>query len=188
MRTQLIIVFTGCLLLLVACEPEADLFRVFTMKQGQHFSTPRLVETLKSTRLSFDARLYPSCQYVFDEAGYQDSKNKLLGFADCNAQHHQNSARFTWQWLHDQLEIYAYCYVNGERIEKFVGVVAINEVNHYEILIQPNEYWFILNDQQPVIVPRQATCDTGVYYMLWPYFGGTLPAPHDVHLAIKMNY
>jgi hypothetical protein len=158
------------------------------MRQGEHYSSPRVVETLKSERLSFEAKFHPSCQYKFENAGFQDSKNKLLGFADCNSLHHENSARFGWQWLHDQLEIYAYCYVNGERVEKFVGVVAINETNHFEIRVLKDEYIFTLNNESPVIITRGASCNTGIYYLLWPYFGGTLPAPHDVHVSVKINY
>ena len=174
--------------LVMNCEPEADLYRHFVMKEGDHYSYPRVVETLKSETLSFEAKFNPSCKYIFKETGYQDSKNKLLGFADCNSLHHENSARFGWQWLHDQLEIYAYCYVNGERVEKYVGVVKIDEVNHFEIRALRNEYLFSLNNEPSVVISRGSTCTTGVYNMLWPYFGGTLPAPHDVHVSIKINY
>lgn len=174
--------------LMMNCEPEVDFYRHFIMREGEHYSSPRVVETLKSEKLSFDAKFHPSCKYIFEETGYQDSKNKLLGFADCNSMHHENSARFGWQWLHDQLEIYAYCYVNGERIEKFVGVVAIDEINHFEIRVLQNEYVFSLNNEIPVVVTRGSSCNVGAYYMLWPYFGGTLPAPHDVQVSIKINY
>jgi len=182
------LLFVSTTLLMMNCEPEADLYRHFVIKEGEHYASPRVVETLKSNNLSFTAKFDPSCQYLFENQGFQDSKNKLLGFADCSSLHHENSARFSWQWLHDQLEIYAYCYVNGVRVEQFVGVVAIGEENHFEIKLLDTQYVFTLNNEQPVVIERGTTCNTGVYYMLWPYFGGTLPAPHDVHLSIKMNY
>ncbi len=186
MQTMLSLICMSFLIL--SCEPEPDLFRHFVMKEGDHYSLPRLVETLKSERLSFEAKFHPSCQYIFKETGYQETKNKLLWIADCNSMHHENSDRFGWQWLHDRLEIYAYCYVDGERIEKFVGVVAIDEMNRFEIRRLQNEYWFTLNNEPPVTISRGSTCKTGVYYLLWPYFGGTLPAPHDVHVSLKINY
>jgi hypothetical protein len=188
MKPLLSLLWIGLSLLVFNCEPEADLYRHFIVREGEHYSSPRVVETLKSEKLSFEAIFRPSCQYLFEESGYQDSKNKLLGFADCNSLHHENSARFGWQWLHDQLEIYAYCYVNGERVEKFVGVAAIGEVNHFEIQVLQNEYVFTFNNEPPVAIARGSVCNTGVYYMLWPYFGGTLAAPHDVHLSLKINY
>lgn len=174
--------------LLVACEPEADLFKTFVMKKGEHYSTPRLVQSLQSNTLSFEARFNESAVYKFSEEGFQDSKNKLLGFADCNSQHHDNSARFAWQWYREQLEIYAYCYVNGERQEKFIGVVELNTTNRYSITIEGDGYIFKLNDNEPVVMERGNTCDTGVYYMLWPYFGGQLSAPHDVSVDLNIKF
>jgi hypothetical protein len=173
---------------LMQCEPEADLYRHFVIRQGEHYAFPRVVETLQSSRLTFLAKFDASCKYIFDEKGFQDSKNKLLGFSDCNSLHHENSARFAWQWMNDRLEIFAYCYVNGQRVEEFIGVVEPEQENRYELSIQNNQYIFKLNDQEPVRINRGSACNTGVHYMLWPYFGGTLPAPHDVHLSIKMIY
>lgn len=175
-------------ILLMACEPEAELIRSFLIKKGEHYATTRVVESLQSNVLSFQARFDESAIYHFDEQGFQDSKNKLLGFSDCNSLHHENSARFSWQWYNDQLEVWAYCYVNSERVEQFVGVVEINELNNYEISLTADAYVFRLNGEEPVRITRGNVCDKGVYYMLWPYFGGTLPAPHDVRIDIKILY
>lgn len=173
---------------MVACEPEFDFFREFVIKKGEHYATGRSAESLQSHVLSFDAKFDKTAIYTFEDQAFQDSKNKLLGFADCNSLHHENSARFAWQWYNNQLEIYAYCYVNGERKEKFVGVVELDEVNHYEITILENEYSFQLNDQAPVSIERINKCTAGLYYMLWPYFGGSLPAPHNITIKVKINY
>src|SRR5690554_6022647 len=104
MKTFLNIVVVFTAIILIACEPEADMFRTFVMKKGEHYSTPRLVQSLQSNTLLFEARFNESAIYKFSEEGFQDSKNKLLGFADCNSQHHDNSARFGWQWFNEQLE------------------------------------------------------------------------------------
>jgi hypothetical protein len=188
MKTFLNIVVVFTAIILIACEPEADMFRTFVMKKGEHYSTPRLVQSLQSNTLLFEARFNESAIYKFSEEGFQDSKNKLLGFADCNSQHHDNSARFGWQWFNEQLEIYAYCYVNGERKEAFVGVVDLNEVNRYRISIKDDAYIFQLNDNEPITIERGSTCNTGVYYLLWPYFGGQLPAPHDVSIDLNIKF
>ncbi|GCC53275.1 hypothetical protein SanaruYs_35180 [Chryseotalea sanaruensis] len=188
MKTRIVILSLSAIMLFTACEPEADLYRNFHLKEGEHFASPRLVESLQSSRLAFYAKFDESCRYIFEETSFQDCKNKLLGFSDCNNMHHENSARFTWQWFNNQMEIYAYCYVNGERIEKFIGVVELEKENRYEIELTPDAYLFKLNDQESVSITRSATCTKGMYYMLWPYFGGTLPAPHDMHLSIKIIY
>ncbi len=174
--------------LMVSCEPEADLYRHFVIKEGEHYASPRVVESLQSNSLTFYAKFDATCIYTFENQGFQDSKNKLFGFSDCNAMHHENSARFAWQWYNNRLEIYAYCYVNGNREEKFVGVVEVGAENKYEIQLTANSYRFYLNNEAPVEIMRGNTCDKGMYYLLWPYFGGTLPAPHDVYLSLRRVY
>lgn len=178
------------LVVLVAssCEPQADPFDEYIIRKGEHYTTQKRIQSLQSNTLSFDAKFNSSAIYYFDNPGFQDSKNKLLGFSDCNSLHHQNSARFAWQWYNDQLEIYAYCYVNNERVEKYVGVVNLDEVNHYEITLQGKDYVFQLNKQEPVIIQRGNVCNTGLYYMLWPYFGGSIPAPHQISIQIRIDY
>ena len=173
---------------LFGCEETADLTRTFVVQQGEHYASPRLVQSLQSNTLNFKATFDESAIYYFEETGFQDSKNKLLGFSDCNSLHHENSARFAWQWYKEQLEIYAYCYVDGVRVEKFIGQISINHENRYQLKVTSSYYVFTLNDQEPVYISRGTTCDKGVYYMLWPYFGGTLPAPHDVSVAIEIEY
>lgn len=187
MKTYISLLSILAILMLNACEQEADLYRTFYLEKGEHYSYPRLSETLQSTRLTFYAKFNNGCQYTFENTGFQDSKNKLLGFSDCNSLHHENSARFAWQWYNNQLEIYAYCYVGGERIEKYIGLVELEKENRYEIELTPDAYHFRLNDEEAVSIRRNAPCQKGLYYMLWPYFGGTLPAPHNMQIAIKMT-
>ncbi|HEX5170858.1 MAG TPA: hypothetical protein VFW11_16905 [Cyclobacteriaceae bacterium] len=177
------------LTVIAACEsaPEDLFVRHFTIKKGEHYSTPRLVEMLQTNRLVFEATFDSSAVYEFDDAGFQDSKNKLLGFSDCNSLHHDNSARFAWQWYNDQLEIYAYCYVNGERVEEFIGTAEINEKKLFEIELTDDSYIFKFSHYEPVTIKRGSACNRGAYYMLWPYFGGSLAAPHDVQIDISIK-
>lgn len=182
------ILILAILVLSMGCEPEMELVQRFTIQKGEHYATPRIVETLQRNRLVFEARFNESAIYDLGDPASQTNKNKLLGFADCNAAHHDNSARFAWQWMNNQVEIFAYCYANGERHEKFVGVVEINEYNRYEIELTDTNYIFYLNDNEPVYMERGSVCSTGVYYKLWPYFGGSIPAPHTVQVSVKMIY
>lgn len=172
----------------IGCEPEQTPVRHFVIEKGEHYASPRLTESLQSSRLAFEARFDESAIYDLGDVALQSSKNKLLGFSDCNSLHHQNSARFAWQWFNDRLEIYGYCYVNGERQEEYIGTVDINVYNKYEIELNPDYYIFRLNDQEPVYMNRGDLCTAGLYYKLWPYFGGENAAPHSVHVDIKMLY
>lgn len=173
------------LVLFASCEDKADLTRVFTIAAGEHYATPRIIETLQGPRLEFDAMFDESAIYTHSESGFQDSKNKLLGFSDCNSFHHENSARFVWQWLNDRIEIYAYCYVNGVRREEYLGIAEIGMYHKYMITIEPESYRFSFGDHPPVKIERGTTCETGLYYKLWPYFGGSVPAPHTVRIRIR---
>src|SRR5690606_8112516 len=174
-------------LLLTSCEPlpEDAQVRHFVVRKGEHYSKPRYVETLQARKLVFEATFVETAIYAFDDY-YQDSNNKLLGFSDCNSEHHENSARLGSMWLNDRLEIHAYCYANGVRNTQFIGIGTLNEPGRYEIEIKVSDYVFRFKDKPPVAMKRGDTCDRGVYYMLWPYFGGSMPAPHDVHVAIRV--
>lgn len=174
--------------MLCSCEPAVDPVRSFTIKEGSHYASERYVETLQSSVLTFEAKFDQSAVYDLHDAAQQSNKNKLLGFSDCNSLHHENSARFAWQWYNDRLEIFAYCYVNSVRVEKFIGVASLNQFENYRIELKEHEYVFYFNNEPPVTVERGNVGDRGVYYMLWPYFGGSLPAPQDVSIEIKMDY
>jgi len=174
-------------LLIMSCEPDADPARKFVTRKGEHYAHPRMVESLQSLTLTFDAMFNETAIYDLGDPALQSNKNKLLGFSDCNSLHHKNSARFAWQWFNDRLEIYAYCYVDGTRVEQFVGIVELNEFNRYRISIRDDRYIFKLNNDPPVCIKRGNTCQRGVYYMLWPYFGGHIAAPHDIQIFIRIN-
>ena len=175
-------------LMVTGCEQEVDPVRQFVTPKGSHYSLPRVSQVLQNQRLSFDARFNSTAKYNLGDPALQSSKNKLMGFCDCNSLPHENSARFTWQWFNDRLEIYAYCYVNGDRNEEFIGVVDIDEYNHYELELTSDSYIFRLNNLPAVIMKRGSTCNTGAYFKLWPYFGGQIPAPHDVAIDIRTNF
>ena len=180
------IVVAMSLTILLSCEPVVDPVRTFMIKKGEHYASPRLVESLQSKTLIFEARFNNSAVYEMKDNSCQSNINKLYGFSDCNSLHHDNSARFGWAWYKHELQIYAYCYVNKERKSKLIGVVDLNKYNRYEIQMTDNEYIFKLNNETPYTVKRANTCQQGLYYMLWPYFGGDAPAPQDVSVDIKM--
>lgn len=173
---------------LTACEPGPDLTRSFTIKEGEHYSSSHYPEMLQQNTLAFQATFGESAVYNFSDAALQTNKNKLLGFSDCNARHHENSARFAWQWFNDRLEIFAYCYVDGIRVESFIGPVSLHIPASYRIELREDSYVFSLNDFSPVSIKRGNVCQRGMYYLLWPYFGGSTSAPHDITIKIKRIY
>src|SRR5690349_2885552 len=137
-----------------ACEDRLEPTRTFIIRKGEHFSSTRVSESLQSSLLEFDAMFDNTAIYNLGDPALQSNKNKLLGFSDCNSLHHDNSARFAWQWYNNSLEIYAYTYVNGSREEAFIGVVEINRFNRYRLSIHDEYYLFQLNDERPVKMTR----------------------------------
>lgn len=184
------ILFILCCLFLAACEPREEEIGVkdYLIRQGEHYATSRKLDLLQSERLRFEATFNHTAKYRLDTDVLQTSYNKLMGFSDCNGTHHDNSARFGWRWLNNRLEIAAYCYVNKQRVEQFVGVVEIDVPHQYEIVRSHDAYTFYLDGEEKVTVPRHPRCNTGVYYLLYPYFGGTEPAPHDITIRIKRKF
>lgn len=171
-----------------ACEPDWEQpYESFLIPAGQHSKGVDL-QFLQSDELSFYAIFDESAKYESLTEENQWDINKLIGFADCNAHHHQNSARFGWRWLKDSLEIMAYCYVDGERLTEKVGTVELNKPSLYQIKLTDEFYSFTLNDLPTVSIPRKKPCDQGAYYMLWPYFGGDEVAPHDINIRLKLNW
>lgn len=176
--------FITIILLSFGCEePMEEPLEIFRIQKGKHYSDQRHVESLQSNVLQFKAKFDESARYIFDDQSFQDSKNKLLGFSDCNSLHHVNSARFAWQWFNNRIEIYAYCYINNERTEKFLGTTSPGETLSYRIEMTDDAYVFYFRDNLTVIT-RESSCKRGIYLMLWPYFGGQLAAPHDITIGI----
>lgn len=184
------VVFVLAVIALGSCEAPVEedetLRREFLIRAGEHYATPRLLETVSSSNLKFRATFDESASYTLDDPSMQANMNKLMGFSDCGNLHHENSARFAWAWLDNQLKIYAYCYVDSIRVHTFVGTVNLNEENLYEIRIEGDSYVFYLNGERKAEVTRKPECEDGIKYMLYPYFGGSVPAPHDVRVKIVM--
>jgi len=176
------------LFVMFSCEPSVDPSREFLIRRGDHYASPTLSETMQSERLVFEAKFNESAKYDFGDLSIQSDKNKLMGFCDSNSLPHENSARFAWQWFNNRLEIYAYCYVNGNRQEQFIGVVQLNEYNHFELELKDSKYVFKMNNEPALSMQRASSCNTGAYFKLWPYFGGHVAAPHDITIDIKPIY
>ena len=184
---KIYILFT--LLILANCEPQwEEPYKVYKIEKGTHAPIIPKVGSMQSDVLIFNAIFDESAMYQTLTEENQHDINKLMGFSDCNAIHHDNSARFGWRWLEEKLEIHAYCYVNSERITELIGTVDFNEKVNYTLQLTDNQYIFQINDEQPVFISRGDLCEIGIYYMLYPYFGGNEVAPQDISIQIQTLY
>ena len=141
-----------------------------------------------------------SCRYELPDY-HGENVNKLFGLSFGFGGVHHNSARFGWRWSRSQqcIELLAYCYVNGVRNwdeQKRFPVVArvlpsqtvrceiaaayeyINgqDVPVYTFMVEGPGIHCLLSVPRVDVPPYGLTCGL--------YFGGALPAPHDIHVTI----
>ncbi|MBL3658301.1 hypothetical protein [Fulvivirga sediminis] len=178
-----------CLCFFTACEVQIDnpleivSGEYHTIKEGSHSSNP-IPEKFEDNELSFTALFDSSAVYSSVDEANQADINKLMGFSDCGAHHHENSARFGWRWFDDELQVFAYCYAGGVRSYEFITSVELNETNEYKITAANDKYFFTVNGKHEVEMERGGNCTESSNYLLFPYFGGDETAPHDITVRI----
>lgn len=167
----------------------------YQIPQGEHQSKVvngffgDKMRTLKSDYMSFTARFDESARYDLQNNDQGDI-NKLMGFADANSLHHDNSIRFGWRYsiAKDAIEIFGYAYQDGVRNFKYITDVAIQETADFSIQLTEESYVLQVKGEKTLEMDRMVKNTVGVYYLLFPYFGGNEPAPHDVNVFVKENF
>ncbi len=154
----------------------------YVIREGEHHAT-LTYESIELENMKFKALFDSTAIYQTTDPVNQVDINKLYGLSDCNSYHHTNSARFGWRWYEGKLEIWAYCYENGEQTSAFVDTVSLNQFYDYKISFEKNKYIFQLNDKA-IEMPRVCE-DKARGYKLFPYFGGDEAAPKNISIWIE---
>ena len=158
-------------------------FITYVIPAGAHFSNQSAYKAFQDSVLKFTVRFDSSAIYTNKETSNQGDINKLYGFAD-EGGHHENSARFGWNWENSKLNLYAYCYVEGERQSFKIGEAVIGNEYTCAIRLSGDAYVFHFNNNIQSI-PRALSTKTATGYLLYPYFGGDETAPHEVRIYIR---
>lgn len=119
--------------------------------------------------------------------------NKLFGLS--YGMHHTNSVRFGWRSLgdySDNIEILAYCYVDGKRVVEdginlFIAMVNINREYRYQIIVSDNSYSLTIHNDKNVMIGHKSIPHNKLPfwgYKLYPYFGGNRTAPHNITIKL----
>jgi len=131
--------------------------------------------------------IYPA---VITDYNHAYDVNKLWGFSE-GINNQYNSARIGWRWLNDELQLFAYVYVNGTLLRDpisydppFIKSVVIGSEINCRIAIAGGSYIFTV-DGVVVQTARGATGGKYSGYQQYPYFGGNLTAPHLINIYIK---
>ncbi len=161
-----------------------DSYTNFTLKKGQHFADVNQLKNVDLAELKFSVQFDSSAIYTSIQPINQLDINKLYGFSDNKANHHQFSARIGWRWSDNALRLFAYVYNNGTLVSEEITAVAIGAEIVCSIRITASEYIFNVNGKTHTL-PRKSSTTTAMGYQLYPYFGGDEAAPHDITIRIK---
>ena len=149
-------------------------FSVYTISKNNHYCNERIPVKVNSEFLTL--------QFKPDKSWYYSAKsdihwNKLGGLTTNNI--HDNSIRIAWRCTNEKIRIAIYEYWQGERIITPLGSVegwesVIIELDKSKVLFRERFY------------PIKNHSQRG--WLCFPYFGGTIPAPHDISFNLKYIY
>ena len=164
----------------------------FTINKGRHRAWPPVFGIFYNKR-HMERDVIFNLSFKYDLPGIYDDGdiNKLFGIGYLPG-HHTDSARFgcVYNKASGNVDLYAYCYVNGERIFKFICEVKLHDRVRYSLDIIGDVYSFTVQD--PFNTYRvYGGCDISfthkkrLSYRLGCYFGGNIPAPHTITIEMK---
>ncbi|MCC2547736.1 hypothetical protein LJY25_14870 [Hymenobacter sp. BT175] len=172
---------------------------LLTIKKGRHQDTRPFSSWPHFGRksMAWQVTFARDCEYQLPAYNREDV-NKLFGLSFGLFAVHKNSARFGWRWNpgNERIELLAYCYIDGKRnwnerlAFPVVAQIRIGETVECRLGIHANGFYYFtvrdtdgkslgmhLTDKLPDL-PRY-----GLTHSL--YFGGALPAPHDMHVTMS---
>ncbi len=196
MKNQILIALL-CLLVLPGCKKAVEAiiekgtstspsstYIKYTIAKGSQYCDQNGLKAVDVQEMKFMVRFDSTAIYQAASAENQYDINKLYGFSDNNADHHQFSARFGWRWSNNALHLFAYVYNNAAVISRELAIVDIGKEINCSIQVTNSSYLFTVNGVTERM-PRMASTPTGKGYQLYPYFGGDEVAPHDINIWIR---
>jgi hypothetical protein len=162
----------------------AKTYTEYTIFKGQQYCDKSIYVPVKCSEISFKVKFDSSAIYTTINKKNQSDINKLFGFSDNNAAHHEFSARFGWRWSDNALRLFAYDYNNSVMSFKELGTIRIGVENDCSIKVSGDKYIFTLNGIETTM-PRASTTAVAEGYKLFPYFGGNELAPHNISIWIE---
>lgn len=185
MRIWLIALFSA---LLVSCS-NVDNPTTYTIKAGSHEADNRSLRTVKGDVISFQFMFDSSAIYQTRLPENQYDINKLYGFREgANPLDNSNSARLGWNWKTGgtKIPIYPYVHCGGKNFGALdpepIDSVEIGVYHKASITTSGNRYIFVVNGKQRLV---ERCTDAKARYLLYPYFGGQEPAPHNIKIWIN---
>jgi hypothetical protein len=162
---------------------------IYKVKKGKHKFFPLSFKPFCKDKLEAKIKFDKSCLYNLNNQDQLDI-NKLFGFS--KGHHHWNSYRFGWRCVGNKIELLAYLYINGKRInewEQDIHLTYLEVDKLYKLSLKSSHnkcYFKVLDEFNQLIVIREypVLSRFKVGYRLNPYFGGTSTAPHNMEIDI----
>ena len=175
-----------------AMQQASTVFKKYTIQKGAHYCDQTGLARVSGTSMNFVAKFDSTAIYpaVITDYNHAYDVNKLYGFSE-GLSNQYNSARIGWRWLNGELQLFAYVYVKGTLLRDpisydppFIKSVKIGSEITCSIAVSGAKYIFTV-DGVVVQTARGTTSGTYSGYQQYPYFGGTLTAPHLINIYIK---
>lgn len=166
---------------------------IYTIHKGNHRSWPFIFGLQLNQWMERDIVFDETTAYDLPGTEDDDDVNKLFGFGYLNGGHHQDSARFGWNYNNStgRIRLFAYCYVNGMRIiQEICEVLPHKKFRLLISIFQDSRYVFTVHDGYNNRF-QVGTSEVGFThnkkwkYKLGCFFGGNNPAPHDITIKIS---
>ena len=162
----------------------------FRIPAGKHYARPfHFGIWLNKTCFTWLVKFDESCRYDLSNEDQFDT-NKLVGIGYL-PHHHKESARFGWRYWTErkEIELSAYCYVNGRRVIQHVCFCEIGKEYRIKIQVLANSYYFDAYEQGSLkamgVVFFEHYHNNKLKYRLGPYFGGNQAAPHEMKIQLE---
>lgn len=162
----------------------------FRIPRGRHRALPlRFGFWWRRKSFTWQVKFTESCRYD-PQNDDQGDTNKLIGIGYLPG-HHKDSARFGWRYdtKTEQVEICAYCYVNGRREIQHVCYCMIGQQYDLHLKVLSTCYYLAVHYKSDVRSIGHAWVNHNhnkkFMYRLGSYFGGNKVAPHDMFIELK---
>lgn len=159
----------------------------YTIPKGKHRAWPfRFGLFLSKKKIRYRVAFDHSCKYILPGNDQQDI-NKLFGIGYFPS-HHKESARFGWRWNAEKnkIEVFAYCYVNGQRITGRFTDIPLHQSFVFELSVLKEVYVFtVYKESFETICQVQYKHKRKWSFPLGVYFGGNQTAPHKITIELK---
>jgi hypothetical protein len=172
--------------------PKPTSFVKYTIQEGAHYCDQSSMKSVSGTVMNFVVKFDNTAIYDLPVDGYDRNLdvNKLWGFSE-GFNNQYNSARIGWRYYNNELQLFAYVYVNGTVLRDpisydpiYIKTVEINKEINCSIAVSGNNYVFTV-DGTVMTTARGATGTKYNGYQQYPYFGGEYTSPHLINIYVK---